>query len=863
MARSKENDLSVGLELRIDKLEKSLARANQLAERGLGQMEKRSREAAARMEKDMAKAADGIGAKFANLGKGAFAGLAGSLAAFSVGGTVQAFRQVASSVAMIGNEAKRAGLSTKAFQELSYVATQTRVPVDALIDGMKELGLRADEYIITGSGSAAESFKRLGYTADDLKKKLADPTALFTEIIDKVQGLNEAARNRVFDELFGGTGGERFVEIIDKGGEGIRRMIKEANDLGIIMDDKMIAKADEVDRKFNLIATVVGSKLKGAIVEATEALSEFLDQFRSVQDQGANTLRRNIAVNFQDQAAKRYEIDDLREQQRNFPPNMQQANESEIRVREAELAKLEGEYRDLQAALDKYTGMTSSAANSVSRLGGAADAAAVELHPRQPEKGNLEPLNRYNDAVAREVAKKGMLDLIGHTEGTDKGRGYNETLGYGKFTGGDVNLTAMTLKEVQALQRQMLAHPDNKFNSSAVGRYQIVGKTMKGLMGEMGLSGDELFSPALQDRMAQQLLRRRGSDLAGLRSEWTSLQNVPDGAIQTGLGVSQQTMPGRDEGVQTAIDKRKELSAAYQEIVGSSVEFIAQQNLEGSTLGMTAQQAAKLRYEQGLLNEAYRAGITLTPEQRAELSQLAAGMAEVEVATAKAAETQEHMREVQSFLAEGASGFFSSIITGSASAQQALQRLLSSLADAALQAAFLGQGPLGKLFGGGAGIFGTLVGGLFGGASISAGTTAAISAGAVGAFASGGHVRGPGTGTSDSVLARLSNGEFVVNAQSTAKHRALLEAVNSGNIPAFATGGLVGRAASGGSSSMASQTVNIAPVITVNAAQGGDSKANDEAARKTAAAIDAQMRATIQQELQRAMRPGGVFRNGR
>ncbi|MGQ7606984.1 hypothetical protein ACTGVU_10495, partial [Streptococcus suis] len=68
---------------------------------------------------------------------------------------------------------------------------------------------------------------------------------------------------------------------------------------------------------------------------------------------------------------------------------------------------------------------------------------------------------------------KNLLDLIGAAEGTDKGRGYNETLAYGKFTGGNRNLTAMTLNEIMALQGQMLAHPDNKFNSSALGRFQI------------------------------------------------------------------------------------------------------------------------------------------------------------------------------------------------------------------------------------------------------------------------------------------------------------------------------------------------------------------------------------------------------
>lgn len=46
-------------------------------------------------------------------------------------------------------------------------------------------------------------------------------------------------------------------------------------------------------------------------------------------------------------------------------------------------------------------------------------------------------------------------------------------------------------------------------------------------------------------------------------------------------------------------------------------------------------------------------------------------------------------------------------------------------------------------------------------------------------FASGGLVKGPGTGKSDSVGALLSNGEFVINAESTRAYRPLLEAINS------------------------------------------------------------------------------------
>lgn len=64
-------------------------------------------------------------------------------------------------------------------------------------------------------------------------------------------------------------------------------------------------------------------------------------------------------------------------------------------------------------------------------------------------------------------------------------------------------------------------------------------------------------------------------------------------------------------------------------------------------------------------------------------------------------------------------------------------------------------------------------------------------------MAGGGPVYGPGTTTSDSILARLSNKEHVINAEAAEKYRPLLNAMNAGyQIPGFAGGGRVSTAPS-------------------------------------------------------------------
>ena len=63
----------------------------------------------------------------------------------------------------------------------------------------------------------------------------------------------------------------------------------------------------------------------------------------------------------------------------------------------------------------------------------------------------------------------------------------------------------------------------------------------------------------------------------------------------------------------------------------------------------------------------------------------------------------------------------------------------------------------------------------------------------LGSFATGGMISGPGTSTSDSIPAMLSNGEYVINAEAVRRIGVpRLNALNSGVLPHFADGGYVG-----------------------------------------------------------------------
>lgn len=146
------------------------------------------------------------------------------------------------------------------------------------------------------------------------------------------------------------------------------------------------------------------------------------------------------------------------------------------------------------------------------------------------------------------------------------------------------------------------------------------------------------------------------------------------------------------------------------------------------------------------------------------------------------------------------------------------------------------------------------MGGMFGGGATG---TMMVGSYAMPTFADGGEVSGPGGPRDDRVVARLSPGEYVINAASTAKHRALLEQIN--RAPRFADGGMVG----GGAAPMfGGQGGNfIMGDIHVNGGASNGSPADNRAlAQQIAQQVKNAAREMVGQELRTQTRPGGMLK---
>ena len=106
-------------------------------------------------------------------------------------------------------------------------------------------------------------------------------------------------------------------------------------------------------------------------------------------------------------------------------------------------------------------------------------------------------------------------------------------------SGIDANLTNMTIAEIQ--RRQLAPNVPKNQQLHAVGKYQIIGGTLRGLLngsyGATGVTPDMKFTPEVQEALGAALARNRvvpgsvNQTMAGLRREWIGLQNVPDAQL--------------------------------------------------------------------------------------------------------------------------------------------------------------------------------------------------------------------------------------------------------------------------------------------------------------------------------------------
>ncbi|WP_456267642.1 hypothetical protein M1D97_10270 [Kushneria sp. AK178] len=185
--------------------------------------------------KDVGQRTGRVGASFQRMNQevGAFgrnASIAGAAVSAAMGTVVHSY---ARSTEEIDQWASRLGMSTSELSQWTGAGRQFGVQQEAMVDAFKELSMRSDEFIQTGKGPAADAFKRLGLTGDQLSKVSDDAGAMMGMVLERIRQIDDAsARQRISDELLGGQGGEQLVEMISQSAKELLNLRREYDEFG-------------------------------------------------------------------------------------------------------------------------------------------------------------------------------------------------------------------------------------------------------------------------------------------------------------------------------------------------------------------------------------------------------------------------------------------------------------------------------------------------------------------------------------------------------------------------------------------------------------------------------------------------------
>lgn len=181
---------------------------------------------------------------------GAISGLAAAFAATTRAGV--------ESVAEQGKFAQQVGLSAEQYQRLRYAAEQAGHDVDGLNGFLINLADKAAD-AANGSEGAAQQLADLGISAVDSKGRLKSMPKLVEDLADAVAKMPDGAKKTGLLSIFAGDDGARAIGWLNEGSRGLKRMAGEAEALGLVISDEQTAYAQATKRDVDQLFSVVKS----------------------------------------------------------------------------------------------------------------------------------------------------------------------------------------------------------------------------------------------------------------------------------------------------------------------------------------------------------------------------------------------------------------------------------------------------------------------------------------------------------------------------------------------------------------------------------------------------------------------------
>lgn len=178
---------------------------------------------------------------------------------------------------------KQTGVATDELQKMQYAADLIDVDTDTITSGLKKLKKNLDGH--------EDSWKKVGVKVKDANDQYKDITTIFYETIEGLSGIeNETERDIVAMDLFGKSADE-LAGVIDDGGAALKALGQEAEDLGVIIPQDDLDRANELNDMLDRLKAEILPTVTQLGIQIIEAIRPHLPAIKEAIDGICNALQ--------------------------------------------------------------------------------------------------------------------------------------------------------------------------------------------------------------------------------------------------------------------------------------------------------------------------------------------------------------------------------------------------------------------------------------------------------------------------------------------------------------------------------------------------------------------------------------------
>lgn len=212
------------------------------------------------------KRAGGIGKTLASLGGGLVAGFA---AGFGVQALVRATGAALEYAGSLAEVAQQVGVTAKDLQVLRFAGGQVGISTEEMDKALQKFTKSLGD-ARNGSAEAIKTFKALGFNDADIAKLDAHQALLKTA--DGIAKVGDRATRASPEVRLFGKAGQQLDPLLSQGSRGMNELARAAEELGIVLSDEQIRKADETADKLTALKTVLSARIAGVVADNSGAI---------------------------------------------------------------------------------------------------------------------------------------------------------------------------------------------------------------------------------------------------------------------------------------------------------------------------------------------------------------------------------------------------------------------------------------------------------------------------------------------------------------------------------------------------------------------------------------------------------------